>query len=54
MNASIFFSWPEISIINWSGLTSTIRPRKICTSAWISGRSAGGALILISIRSRST
>ena len=46
MNASIFFSCPEISIINWSGLTSRIRPRKICTRALISGRSAGGALDL--------
>ena len=43
MNASIFRSWPEISIINMSGLTSTTRPRKICTSAWISDRTAGGA-----------
>ena len=54
MNASIFLSWPEISIISCSGLTSTIRPRKICTSAWISALGRGGRLSLISIRSRST
>ena len=41
MNASIFRSWPEISIIICSGLTSTIRPRKISTSPWISARQLG-------------
>ena len=41
MNASIFFSWPEISIIICSGLTSTIRPRKISTSALDLGPALG-------------
>ena len=55
MKASIFRSWPEISIITCSGPTSTIRPRKISVSSLTSlRRPPGGAVTLISIRSRST
>ena len=38
MNASIFRSWPEISIDHFLGATSTMRPRKISTSSLISLR----------------
>ena len=46
MKASIFRSWPEISIIIISGATSTIRPRKISASSRISLRRPGGAVDL--------
>ena len=42
MKASIFRSWPEISIITMSGATSTIRPRKMSVSSRISLRVAVG------------
>ncbi len=42
INASIFFSWPEISTITWSLATSTIRPRKISHSSRISPPLAAG------------
>ncbi len=41
MNASIFRSWPEISTMIWSALTSTIRARKIWTRACNSARMRG-------------
>ena len=46
MNASIFFSWPEISIMICSGPTSTIRPGRSATRPWISARRVGGGVDL--------
>ena len=54
MKASIFPSWPEISMMITSGPTLTIRPRKMSASWEISVRRPAGADTLISIRSRST